>query len=165
MRILALVWALVAVAQARPPAFEIVLDGGGFTNERFVMKPIAATYANNYWQSKSDPRATRLVLASDYGHDGTELQISVPATGGVFTKDDEDRPDRNPYLRIDLRVLRAGSQMQMEIDRVEVVITRLDPPGGRIEGTLQGTVRAPGNKTVRITGSFSVVRIKDRVID
>ena len=60
----------------------------------------------------------------------------------------------------------ASGQRALSVDRVEVVVAKLDPPGGRIEGTLRGTLRdSPNGTLVSVDGTFSVVRIKDRVVD
>jgi hypothetical protein len=59
---------------------------------------------------------------------------------------------------------------------LDVTVTKLEPPGGRIEGTFRGryelcTLRGDGggNCTARapltIAGTFAVIRGKDRVID
>ena len=50
-------------------------------------------------------------------------------------------------------------------DHIEVVLTKIDPPGGRIEGTFRGTLSGPQSVIVNVTGTFSVVRQKDRVVN
>ena len=65
---------------------------------------------------------------------------------------------------------------RFDLVHVEVAITRLDEPGGRIEGRIEGRYElctlpgdGGGNCTAHapltIAGRFSVVRLKDRVVD
>ena len=157
-------WTLqVPVAvQAQPkPALTITLDGGGFNARQFTLTPVVATYANNVWRAKSDTRINRIELNS-YDDPGTEFRIGVPPVTGVyvFDKRDEEREGRNPYLGFDLKLADPGAATLrfFRADHVEVVITRLDPPGGRIEGTLSGTLGGPESVIVKVNGRFSVVR-------
>ncbi len=155
-------------AQPPPPGFTITLDGGKFANQRLVLRPLTATYANNYWSSTRDPSINRLCLFSLPVNGDPELKIQLPITGGAFVFDraDEEKPDRNPYLGFFLIFQETGEMPRIYTPgRVEVTITKLDPPGGRIEGTLTGTLQGPADVIVTIKGAFSVVRNKDRKVD
>ena len=85
----------------------------------------------------------------------------------VFANDDDEKEDRNPYLGFQLTVNAGPSGSRaLSVERVEVVVAKLEPPGGRIEGTLRGTLRDRSNSTlVSVNGSFSAVRVKDRVVN
>ena len=48
---------------------------------------------------------------------------------------------------------------------VEVVISRLDAVGGRIEGTFKGTLKGPLDARLTINGHFPLVRARDRVVN
>jgi hypothetical protein len=168
----ALLWCAcsVAVAQAPPPppGFTITLDGGKFANRRLVLRPAPGSYTNNYWTSVKDPRINRLSLNSLPENGGPELKIQLPVTGGafVFDRGDEEKPDRNPYLGFFLIFDEPGEMPKVYTPgRVEVTINKFDPPGGRIEGTLSGTLEGPGDVVVTIKGAFSVLRNKDRKVD
>lgn len=160
--------AALAAAQAPTPGFTITLDGDGYSNARLVLKPMNGTYANNYWISKRDPRITRIVLGSD--PTVAELRFGTPKTSGtyVFDRSQEDSDDRNPYLAFELIFEKGADKTLYKPEHIEVTITRFDPPGGRIEGTFKGTVYRPlyrGSAIVTLNGTFSVVRVKDRVVD
>src|SRR5262245_51285910 len=110
-----LVMCMASAAQAgQPPAapgFTLTLDGDGFATQEFVLKPIKATYSNNYWKSSSDPRVNRVNVDSDPQPGGAEIKIGVPATVGAswaFDERDQDSPTRNPYLHFELYFWDAG---------------------------------------------------------
>ena len=165
---LALLLLVLGPPPAQPaPGFTITLDGGAYEHQRITLKPVLATYCNNYWNSSRDPRINRLALCADGGNGALEMQINLPATVGpyVFDKSDQEAEGRNPYLGFELIFDKYGvGQTVYETGHVEVVITKIDPPGGRIEGTLSGTLSGPHSVIVNVTGAFSVVRQKDRVV-
>ena len=172
---------LAAVMQAPPaPGFTITLDGGIFKNQTFALKPTNATYANKLWQSKRDPRVDRLTLESDPAADGLRLSFGALPRLGVTAYDhrDEDDPKRNPYLRFDILTMdwTVIKGYRLDLLHVDVTVTKLDPPGGRIEGTIRGRYDlctlpgdGGGNCTARtpltMAGTFNVIRGKDRVIE
>ncbi len=167
------VWALQLSAAAQTPpraAFTVTLNGDTFTNKTLTLTPARVTYANNILRSSRDPRATRIELNSYDNPGAVELQIGVPPVLGryVFDQTDEDKPDRNPYLHFYFKMEnpKDGSQVWFyKPVHVEVVITKLDPVGGRIEGTVHGTIAGGGPGVVTVDGRFSVVRVKDKVVD
>jgi hypothetical protein len=172
--------ALAVRAQApSAPGFSLTFDGGVFHATTVALKPLGATYANTYWRATRDPRVNRLSLTADVSN-GLSIHFDAAPRLGVTSYDrrDEDDPNRNPYMRFDLYAgdWPPAQGYRFDLQHVDVTITRLDPPGGRIEGTFDGryelctlpgdgggncTARAP----LRLSGRFSVVRIKDRVID
>jgi hypothetical protein len=172
---------LVAALQTPPaPGFSVTFDGGIFKNQTFSFKPIKATYANNVWRSKRDERVNRIVLQSEAAADGLYLQFGAAPKPGVtaFDRRDEDDPRRNPYLRFEIHAedwtLARG--YRLDLVHVDVTVTKLDPPGGRIEGTFKGAYElctlpgnGGGNCTARtplaVAGAFSVVRGKDRGVE
>jgi hypothetical protein len=182
MRLLFAPLVIAAALQARPvaPSVTLTFDGGIFKHQTVRMSVSPTTYGNNYWRSTRDPRVNRLSLAADRPSGGLWLDFgAAPRIGTTsFDRKDEDDPNRNPYMRFDLNpeewALAKG--YRFDLVHVDVTITRLDEPGGRIEGTIQGRYElctlpgdGGGNCTARapltIAGSFSVVRAKDRVID
>jgi hypothetical protein len=159
---------LLVPAQPPAPGFAFTLDGGVHQQQRITLKPLVhAGYCNNYWNTPRDPRGNRLLICSDGGTGGPELLISLPASIGpfVFDKSERDNAGRNPYLFFELAFDKYGvGQRMYETEHIEVVLTRIDPPGGRIEGTFRGTLLGPQSAIVTVTGMFSVVREKDRVV-
>ena len=164
-----------------PPGLTVTLDGGIFKNQTVTLKALRPTYGNVVLRSTSDTRVNRLSIDSDYGHSG-ELGLHFDAWSRigttVFDRKDEDDPNRNPYMRFELKAEEwpAGKGYRFDLQHVEVIVTTLDPPGGRIEGTFAGTYElctlpegGGGNCTarapLRIAGTFSVIRNRDRVID
>lgn len=173
-----LIWAGVQSAPA--PGFSVTLDGGVFKNQTFTLKPLNVTHANNFWRSSRDQRINRLSLESLLPADGLGIHFdAAPRVGTTaYDRKDEDDPNRNPYTRFELRTAdwTAAKGYRFDLVHVDVTVSKLDPPGGRIEGTFKGTYElctlpgdGGGNCTARapltIAGSFSVVRAKDRVVD
>ena len=180
-----LVWpgAFQAPPQSQPkpkPGFTVTFDGGAFTHHTVVMGASPTTHGNGYLRSKSDPRVNRLSLDSDRPSGLLALHFdAAPRIGTTsFDRKDEDDPKRNPYMRFDMYYddWTAAKGYRFDLVHADVVITKLEEPGGRIEGTIDGrwelctlpeggggncTARAP----LRISGTFSVVRMKDRVFD
>ena len=112
--------------------------------------------------------------------DGLRLVFGAAPRVGVtsFDRKDADDPVRNPYVTFEIHAedwtLARG--YRFDLVHVDVTVTKLDPPGGRIEGTFKGTYElcalpgnGGGNCTARaplaVAGTFSVVRGKDRVVD
>ena len=145
----------------------ITLDGAEFHRQSITLKPITATYCNNWWESHRDPRVNRVAVCASDERPGWIVNINAPRGVSVFEKGDEDKADRNPYLGFELKFGGDLSARVFPPDRVEVTVTRIDPPGGRIEGTVRGTVidRTRDAATITVTGTFSVIRGRDRVID
>ena len=177
--LLALISLFTALLAPPAPGFTITFDGGPFKAQTVVFKPLGASYANNYWRSTRDPRVDRLVLVSETAS-GVSLNFGAAPRVGVtaFDRKDEDDPNRNPYMRFDLHVedWKPAIGYRFDLVHVDVSVTKMEAVGGRIEGTFQGTYElctlpgdGGGNCTARaplkISGSFSVVRIKDRVVD
>jgi len=173
--------ALAGFLQPAPPApgFSIAFDGGVFTSRTVAFAPMKATYTNNYWHSTRDPRIDRLSLDSE-PTDGLRLHFDALPKVGVtsFDRKDEDSPARNPYVNFEVHAedWPAANGFRLDLQHVDVTIAKLDPPGGRIEGTFKGTYElctlpegGGGTCTARaplgITGTFSVVRGKDRVVE
>jgi hypothetical protein len=180
---IALVLAALTLAggvQAPPaPGFTITFDGGIFKHQTYRLAPFKATYANTYFRAPDD-RASRLALESEPAADGLGLRFDAAPRLGVtsFDRKDEDDPNRNPYMRFDLRTMdwTLIKGYRLDLVHVDVTVTRLDPPGGRIEGTYRGTYElctlpgdGGGNCTARapftIAGEFSVVRLKDHRVN
>ena len=175
----ALVLAL-ALQAAPAPGFTITFDGGIFKNQTFALKPFKASYANNVWQSKKDERVNRIALQSDVAADGLFLLFGAAPRIGVtaFDRKDEDDPGRNPYVTFEVHAedWTAAKGYRLDLVHVDVTVTKLEPPGGRVEGTFQGRYElctlpgnGGGNCTARapltIAGTFSIIRGKDRVVD
>jgi len=175
-----LLLAAVFFQPAPRPHVTMTFDGGIFKSRTVVRTPMKTTYANNRWRSKRDPRVDRFSIDSETSAGEPSLNFGVfPRIGvTVYDRKDEDDPDRNPYMRFDLHTeyWPAAAGYRFDLLHVDVTVTKLEEVGGRIEGTFQGTYElctlpenGGGNCTARapltITGSFSVVRIKDRVID
>ncbi|MEP7119676.1 MAG: hypothetical protein ABJE95_02155 [Byssovorax sp.] len=55
----------------------------------------------------------------------------------------------------------AGVQLSSSADPYKIVITKLDPPGGVIEGTFDVTVTSPTDAKKTLVGSFHVCRVAD----
>ena len=55
----------------------------------------------------------------------------------------------------------AGSPLSTAGDPYKIVITKLDPPGGVIEGTFDLEVTGPTDAKKTLTGSFHVCRVAD----
>jgi hypothetical protein len=53
----------------------------------------------------------------------------------------------------------AGVTLSTAGDAYKMVITRLDPPGGVIEGTFDATVTGPTDAKRTLTGTFHVCRV------
>jgi hypothetical protein len=170
----------LALQSASPPGFALTFDGDVFKNQTFTLKPATATYLNNRLQARSDPRVDRLVLGSYPDAASPSIGFGVPPQVGTFAFDraDEDDPNRNPYRRFDLDLHNVANAATRRFDlvHIEVTIVSLGPPGSRIEGTMAGTLEActpdpngggncTGRVPVRLTGRFSVVRGKDRIVD
>jgi hypothetical protein len=81
---------------AEAPGFTPTLDRDIFKNETFVIKPLVASYANNYWRSSRVPRVDRLDLQSVNSAGGPWIRFGAPPRAGAFAFDhsDEDKPDR-----------------------------------------------------------------------
>jgi len=172
---------LALVLQAAPaPAFRITFDGGIFKSRTISLKAATVSYANNVWQSKKDPRVNRIALQSEPADGGLFLQLGAAPRLGVtpFDRKDEDDSQRNPYLRFEVHAedWPAAKGYRLDLVHVDITVTKLEAPGGRIEGTFEGRYElctlpgdGGGNCTARapltIAGSFSVVRGKDRVVD
>ena len=160
---------LAVAAQAPPkPAFVITLNGDGFAMKELTFAPMAATYANNVWRSSRDPRIDRIELIGLAERGSYQLQIGVPPVVGTFAfdKSDEDKADRNPYLNFLLKIEnpKDSTTRAYKAEHVDVVVTTLDPIGGRIAGSVRGTIR-DGGDPVTLSGTFSIVRGRDRVVD
>jgi hypothetical protein len=56
----------------------------------------------------------------------------------------------------------AGVPLSTAGDPYKIVITRLDPPGGVIEGTFDATVTGPTDGKKTVTGTFHVCRVGDQ---
>lgn len=54
-----------------------------------------------------------------------------------------------------------GVTFSSGLDPYQVVITRLDPPGGVIEGTFKLSVTGPTDAKRSLTGTFHVCRVSD----
>ena len=150
------------------PGITITLDGGGYQRQQITIQPLVTSFCNTVWKSSRDPRINHLAVCFDGGSGGPEIQLNVPAVLGPygFDKIDQKKAERNPYLGFEFMFDKYGaSQRVYAADHIEVVITRLDPAGGRIEGTLKGTLSGPQSATVNVTGAFSAVRENDRLVD
>jgi hypothetical protein len=181
MRLLLAPVMIAAALQAPPaPGFTVTLDGGIFKNQTFTLKPLVATYANNNWRSTRDPRINRLSLESILPPDGLGIHFDAAPRAGTtaYDRKDEDDPNRNPYMRFELRTAdwTAAKGYRFDLVHVDVTVAKLDDPGGRIEGTFVGSYELctlPGNgggnctarTPLKIDGRFSVVRARDRVVD
>lgn len=181
MRVAIAVVAISTWLQPPPaPGFTITLDGGIFRHQTLVLKPMRVTYGNALWRATRDPRANRLSLDSEVVPDGLRIRFdALPRVGTTaYDRKDEDDPNRNPYFLFELRAedWSVAKGYRFDLLHVDVTVTKLDPPGGRIEGTFKGSYElctlpegGGGNCTARapltIAGTFSVVREKDRVID
>src|SRR4051812_31291646 len=75
---------------AEAPGFTLTLDGDIFKNETFVIRPLVATYANNYWRSSRDPRVDRLDLQSVNDAGGPWIRFGAPPRAGAFAYDHSD---------------------------------------------------------------------------
>ncbi len=54
-----------------------------------------------------------------------------------------------------------GASFSTGLDPYQVVITKLDPPGGVIEGTFTGSVTGPTDAKKSLTATFHVCRVGD----
>jgi hypothetical protein len=176
-----LAWPAAWQAPATPrPGFTVTFDGGIFKHHTVFMTASPTTYGNRHLSSSSDPRVDRLSLDSDPPPAVPTLHFDAAPRLGTTSYDrkDEDDPTRNPYRRFDWTYddWTHARGYRFDLVHVDVVITKLEEPGGRIEGTIDGrwelctlpgdgggncVARAP----LRISGTFSVVRMKDHVFD
>ena len=177
------VLALCAGMQEAPspprPGVSVTFDGGIFAHRTIVMTASPTTEGNRRLRSKSDPRVDRLSLDTD-PPPGLSLHFDAAPRAGTtsFDRKDEDDPKRNPYMRFDWHYddWAPAKGYRFDLVHVDVTITRLDEPGGRIEGTIDGRWElctlpgdGGGNCTARapltITGRFSIIRLKDRIFE
>ena len=79
------------------------------------------------------------------------LRLSTPkvAATGTFTDGSASYTDG------------AGALLSTGFDPYKIVITRLDPPGGVIEGTFDLSVTGPTDAMKTLTGTFHVCRVAD----
>jgi len=174
-----------AGAAVKPPApgFTLTFDGGIFKQETIFLKATPSLeYSNAIVRWKSRPGAERLDIVSDTRNDMLRVAIEIKAGIRVGTlaydRKDEDDPSRKPnvglFFGYDDWARVKG--YRFDLLHLDVVIAKLEPPGGRIEGTLLGTFElctlpgdGGGNCTARaplkLSGSFSVVREKDRLYE
>src|SRR5213595_131412 len=150
--LLAIVGLAAALQAPAAPGFSITLDGGIFKNQTFPLAALKVTYANNVWHSARDARVNRAALESAPAPDGLRLVFGAAPRVGVtsFDRKDADDPARNPYVTFEIHAedwtLARG--YRFDLVHVDVTVTKLDPPGGRIEGTFKGTYELcalPGN--------------------